>query len=182
MRRTVTLIAVLGLVVAACGSDDDGATTTTASPTTTETTAASTTIATTTTLATTTTEAEADIPTSPVVPGEDPDADEIVALYATVFDSTTTFEEKAPLLDDPTGLEAAVEGYRAAGDAVGGIFLDVTQTGVLDDRAAVLYDLLFGENPFQSDQLGDAVRVDGTWVVSRSFFCSIVELARVPCS
>ena len=175
MRRIITLTVMLGLIGAACSSDDTESTTTTAAPTTTETTATST------TLATTTTEAEPDIPTAPVVPGEDADADAIVALYATVFDSTSTFEEKAPLIDDPTGLEAAIEGYRAAGDSVDGIFLEVSQTGVLDDRAAVLYDLLFGERPFQSDQPGDAIRIDEKWVVSRDFFCSIVELARVPC-
>jgi hypothetical protein len=175
MRRIITLTVILGLIGAACSSDDTESTATTAAPTTTETAATST------TLATTTTEAEPEIPTAPVVPGEDADADAIVALYATVFDSTSTFEEKAPLIDDPTGLEAAIEGYRAAGDSVGGIFLEVSQTGVLGDRASVLYDLLFGERPFQSDQLGDAVRIDEKWVVSRDFFCSIVELARVPC-
>ena len=171
MRRAVILFAVLVMVAAACSSDDSGSTTTSVAPSTTTTTQAT----------TTTTEAQPDIPTSPVVPGEDADADAIVALYAVVFDSTTTFDEKAPLIDDPTGLEAAVEGYEQAGDGVGGIFLEVTETGVLDDDAAVLYNLLFGENPFQSDQLGEAIRMDGTWVVPRDFFCSIVELARVPC-
>lgn len=191
MRRILLFITVLGLLAAACGSDDSDATTTTAAPTTTQastttqapSTTTTTTVAPTTTEATTTTtEPEAEIPTTPVVPGEDADADAIVDLFAVVFDSATTFEEKAPLIDDPTGLETAVAGYQAAGEGVGGIFLEVTETGVLDDQAAVVYDLLFGGNAFQSGQPGEAVRIDDTWVVTRDFFCSIVELARVPCS
>lgn len=130
---------------------------------------------------TSTTAASVEIPTTPLVPGADADADAIAALFAIVFDSATTFDEKAPLIDGPTGLEAAVEGYRAAGDGVGGIGLEVTQTGVLDDRASVVYDLLFGGSPFQTDQIGEAMRTDGTWVVSRDYFCSIVALARVSC-
>jgi hypothetical protein len=184
MQRVLILITMVGLVTAACSSEDSGSTSTSPTTTTAAVQATTTTVATTTTTVpttTTTTEAPRDIPTTPVVPGADADADEIVELYAIVFDSASTFEEKAPLIEDSTGLEAAVEGYRAAGDGVGGISLDVTQTGVLDDRAAVLFDLLFAENPFQRDQPGDAIRVDGRWVVSRDFFCSIVELARVPC-
>lgn len=177
MRRIAILITALGLLATACSSDDGGSATTSSVPTTTQaTTATTTTIAT-----TTTTVAERDITTAPVVPGADPDADAIVALFAVVFDSATTFDEKAPLIGDPTGLESAVAGYQAAGDAVGGISLEVTQTGVLDDRAAVVYDLLFGENPFQVDQTGEAIRVENTWVVSRDYFCSIVALARVAC-
>lgn len=182
MKKTLVLIAMLGVVAAACSSEDSGSTSTSQASTTSAAQATTTTIAATTTTApTTTTAAPPDIPTAPVVPGEDTDADAIVELYAIVFDSATTFEEKAPLIDDSTGLEAAVEGYQAAGDAVGGISLEVTQAGVLDDQAAVLFDLLFAENPFQRDQPGDAIRVDEQWVVSRGFFCSIVELARVPC-
>lgn len=175
MRRIAILIATLGLLAAACSSTGSGSTTTTAL---TDQTTTTTTFATTTTAITGT---QQDIQTAPFVPGADADADAIVALFAVVFDSATTFDEKAPLIDDPTGLESAIAGYQAAGDAVGGIFLDVTQTGVLNDQAAVVYDLLFGENPFQTNQRGDAIRVEDTWVVSRDYFCSIVALARVAC-
>ena len=188
MRRIIMVIAAITVVAAACSSDDTADTTTTEAPTTTlaatTTEAPTTTVAPTTTQApdtTTTTEAPAEIPTTPVVPGEDEDADEIVELFAVVFDSATSFDEKAPLIDDPTGLESAIAGYQTAGEGVGGIFLEVSETGVLDDLAAVVYDLQFGGNPFQTDQLGEAINVDGSWVVTRDYFCSIVELARVPC-
>ena len=184
MRRILVLLAVLAVLAAACSSDDTAdTTTTTAAPDTTTTTEAPAESSTTTTTAapTTTSTTVADIPTEPIVPGEDPDADEIAALYDVVFDSATGYEEKAPLIDDPTGLESTVEAYGVAGEGVGGIMLQAKEAGFDGDRATVIYDLLFAGNPFQPDQVGDAVRNDGTWQVTRDFFCSIMELARVPC-
>ena len=187
MKRLITVLVAVALVVTACSSADDSAdetvTTTTAAATTTTAAPTTTAPATTTTAApTTTTEAPApEIPTSPVVPGDDEDADAIVEVYAVVFDSSTTYADKEPFIEDPTGLEGTVEAYANAGEAVGGIFLEVTETGTDGDLAAVVYDLLFGENPFQQDQPGDAVRNDGQWQVTREFFCSIMERARVGC-
>lgn len=189
MRRILILLMALSMVIAACGSDDAGDTTTTAADTTTTeattTTAATTTTeattTTTTTMVETTTTTEARIPTTPIVPGEDPDADEIAALYLVVFDSSLPYDEKAPLIDDPAGLESTVENYNIAGEGVGGILLEAKEVGVDGDAAAVIYDLLFAGNPFQPNQEGDAVRNDGTWQVTREFFCSIMTLARVGC-
>lgn len=181
MRRNLPILVALALVLAACASDDTGGTSTTdEAPRTTTTTTAP---ATTTTAApeTTTTTGAEEIPTAPIVPGEDPDADAIAELYRIVFDSSTTFEEKAPLIADPTGLESTVEAYGVAGEGVGGITLEAKEAGVGADRAVVVYDLLFAGNPFQTDQIGSAERNDGTWQVSREFFCSIMELARVGC-
>ena len=168
MRRLIIVVAAIAVLTAACGSDDTADTTTTEAPSTTL--AATTTQAPTTTepiATTTTTEAPVETPTTPVMPGEDPDADEIVALFAVIFDSATAFEDRTPLIDDPAGLETAIAGYQSAGDAVGGIFLDVKETGVVDDLAAVVYDLQFGGNPFQTDQPGEAINVDGSWLVTR---------------
>ena len=68
-----------------------------------------------------------------------------------------------------------------AGEGVGGILLEAKEAGIEGDQATVVYDLLFAGNPFQTDQVGDAVRTDDTWQVTRDFFCSIMELARVGC-
>ncbi|MEZ5176587.1 MAG: hypothetical protein R2823_10365 [Acidimicrobiia bacterium] len=176
MFRNASLLMGLVLVVTACSGSDTADTTTTSS---TSTTVAP---ATTTTAQSTTTIGEVGIDVEAIVPGENPDADAIVQTYAIVFDSTTTFEEKAPFLVDPEGLESTVDAYTDAGAAVGGIFLEVTAVGISDDLASVNYDLLFGGNVFQPDQQGDAVRVDGRWQVTRDYFCSIMALARVPCS
>ncbi len=177
MKKATIAAIAMALVVAACSSDDAGETTTTEAPATTTTEAP----ATTTSVApetTTTTEAPS-IPTTPYVPGEDADADELHDLYAVVFDSSTSYEDKAPLIDDPEGLEGTVAAYATAGDQVGGITLEVTATGVEGDAAAVMYDLQFAGNPFQMDQEGTAVRIDGTWKVTRDYFCEIMRLARV---
>lgn len=177
MKRMMILVVAGAIVVAACSGADES------SETATETTSAPTTTVevTTTTIAATTT-VDASVPLSPVVPGEDADADAIVDLFAVAFDSETTFAEKAPLIDDPAGLEPTVEAYKAAGESFGGIFLEVTATGIDGDSAGVMYDLLFGGSPFQSGQMGEAVNNDGQWQVTREYFCSIMELARVDCA
>jgi ABC-type Fe3+-hydroxamate transport system substrate-binding protein len=184
MKKTITLLAVVALLSAACSSSDDAseASTTTVAETTTTVAETTTTAAeTTTTVAETTTSTVRDISTSPVVPGEDEDADAIVEVYAVVFDSSTTYEEKAPFIDDPAGLETTVEQYTAAGAGVGGILLEVTAVGTDGDSAEVVYDLLFAGNPFQIDQKGAAIRIEGQWQVTREFFCSVMDLARVGC-
>lgn len=165
------------LLVSACGGSDSADTTTSSAADTTTTTAAVTT-----TVETTTTAGEGGGATEPIVPGENSDADEIANVYTVVFDSKTTFEEKAPFIVDSDGLEATVDAYAAAGAGVGDIFLEATAVGIDGDVAVVMYDLLFGGAVFQPDQTGDAVRNDGTWQVTHEYFCSVMALARVSCS
>lgn len=159
---TRTLIAiVIVLVGASCGSDEGGGTETTititAAPETTTTVAGG------------------------IVPGEDPEIDAIVATYSIVFDSETTFEEKAPYLVDPTGLEETVAGYAAAGEAVGGISLQATAVVIDGDSAAVTYDFLFAGSPTYQGLEGDAVKTDAGWQITRETFCGIMSSARVGC-
>lgn len=167
--RSSLFALALTVVVAACGggngSGDDTTTTTAAA-------------ATTTTVADTTTTAGA---SAGIVPGEDPDVDAIVEAYGVVFDSETTFEEKAPYLVDPSGMEETVTGYMEAGDAVGGIELQVSAVTIDGDAAAVTYDFLFAGNPSYTGLEGDAVRTDAGWQISREMFCDIMSSARVGC-
>lgn len=187
--RMLVVMGAVAVVAAACGSDDGGAatTTTTVAETTTTTVAETTTTTiaetTTTTVAetTTTAAAETDIPTSPVVPGEDPEVDAIVETYIVVFDSTTTYEEKEPFVTDLSGLEATVEGYAAAGDSFGGIALQADEVGIDGEMAKVVYSFLFGGNPAYTDLVGEAVLTDAGWQVTREFFCDIMTSARVGC-
>jgi len=180
MKRThtlwITLVLVLVLVLAACASETESAATSTISPTTTAPTTTTTTTlpasTTTTTVAPTTT---AENPTSEV------DRDAITIAYEIVFSSETTFEEKAPLIDDPSGLEETVLKYQETGESMGGVSLAATKITVDGDSAEVIYDFLFGGTPTYPDLTGDAVRVDGTWKVSRTMFCSIMSSARVGC-
>lgn len=181
MRRIIAVGIATAVVTAACGGS--------AEPTTTEAPTATAPVAheSTTTQPATTTSAAATTTTAlpaedDIVPGDDPNADQIVALYAVVFDGTTTFDEKAPLITEPDGLEGTVDAYAVASEAVGGIALEVRSVAIAVDTADVSYDLLFAGKAFQTDQAGVAEKVDGSWKVSREYFCSIVQLARVACA
>jgi hypothetical protein len=174
----MSLVVVVALVVA-CGSDT--ATTTTADETTTTTVAETTT---TTFPETTTTAVEETTTTAveePIVPGEDPEVDAIVAVYAVAFDSTTTFEEKALVLVDSAGLEETVAAYAATGESVGGVTTEVNAVVIDGDTAQVTYTLMFAGNPTYPGLEGDAVRTDDGWRISRDMFCGIMSSARVGC-
>ncbi|MEA2058514.1 MAG: hypothetical protein U9O63_07325 [Actinomycetota bacterium] len=190
MKRLIVFGVVAALVAAACGSADEDtnaaaatttaaalATTTTVSPTSTATTAPA---ATTTAALPTTTEAP-QIPTVPVVPGEDEDVDAIVEAYSVVFDSATSYEEKVPYLVEPDGLEETVAEYSETGTAFGGVTLEAKEVGIEGDDALVIYDFLFGGNPAYPGQEGDAVRTDAGWQITRDMFCSVMASARVGC-
>jgi hypothetical protein len=171
ITRTLILALSLAVAAAACGSGDDAGSGTTTTTTAAETTTTSTVAADT----TTTTEAAG------IVPGEDPDVDAVVEAYLVVFDSETTFEEKAPYLVDPTGLEDTVVGYTAAGEAVGGITLEATAVTIDGDAAAVTYNFLFAGNPTYQGLEADAVKTEAGWQITRETFCGIMSSARVGC-
>jgi hypothetical protein len=190
MRRLIVFGMVAALIAAACGSADEDvnaaiatttaavlATTATAAPATTTTTAP---VTTTTEALPATTEAP-QIPTVPVVPGEDEDVDAIVEAYSVVFDSATPYEDKVPYLVEPDGLEATVAEYSETGKAFGGVTLEAKEVGIEGDDALVIYDFLFGGNPAYPGQEGDAVRTDAGWQITRDMFCSVMASARVGC-
>lgn len=191
MKRSVVLVALVALLAAACGTSEEAAApdttsteaTTTSTEATTTSTVVPTTTSTSTTLAPVTTTTVVDgIETSPVVPGEDQDVDDIVAAYLVVFDSKTTFEEKAPFIAEPAGLESTVEAYAAAGEGLGGIALQADRVGIDGNDALVIYSFLFAGNAAYSDLEGEAVLTNAGWQIGTEFFCEIMELARVGCS
>lgn len=186
----VVVVMLVALVASACASDEgadagaaDDTTTTTVADTTTTTEATTTTAAetTTTTAAETTTTEAAGIPTEPVVPGADEDVDAIVEAYSVVFDSTTTYEEKAPYVADFEGLEGTVDAYAESGESFGGIEIAADEVGIEGDEARVLYSFLFAGTAAYSDLEGSAVRTEAGWQITRDFFCEIMTLARVGC-
>ena len=189
--KSAAIILALAVFAAACANDGGDAevlpaasATTIATPTTTTTTTitpTTTTTTPTTTTAAATTTAAPPVSTAPVVLGEDPDVDAIVAAYSVVFDSATSYEEKAAFLTDAVGLEDTVAGYEATGESLGGVTLEAKEVGIAGDEALVLYDFLFGGNPAYSGLEGDAVRTDDGWKVTRDMFCRIMDLARVGC-
>jgi hypothetical protein len=134
----------------------------------------------TTTLATTTT---TQLATTTTTGGQTSEADQeaISTAYEVVFSSETTYEEKTPFLEDPSGLEDTVLKYQETGLAMGGVSLAATKITVDDTVAEVIYDFLFAGTPTYPNQIGDAVLVDETWMITRDMFCSIMASARVGC-
>jgi len=188
LKRTLFLVLAFAIIVAACSSGEAAEpTTTTAQPQTTTTAepaapASTTTVPATTTVAPTTTAAAATTTTAGgIVAGEDPDVDAVVLTYQTVFSSATTYEEKAPYLVDPTGLEETVAQYEATGESMGGVELAPNAVTIDGDVAEVQYDFLIGGTPTYPDLSGDAVLLGGVWKVTREMFCGIMTSARVGC-
>lgn len=189
MKRAMMTALALALVAAACGGGDDtgsaAETSTTAAPETTTTTAAETTTTTvaettTTTEATTTTTTQAVTETTFESTG-DPDVDAVMIAFMVAFDSSSPFAEKAPYIDDPTGLEGTVDTYMQTGNSMGGVTVSVTDVAIDGDTASVTYDLLFNGNPVYPDQTGTAVFVDDAWKVPRDVFCGLMASARSNC-
>lgn len=182
--RTQLSVLVLVLVVAACGAGDTGAsstepeaTTTTEAEATTTTAPAEETTTTTAPAATTTTASDE----TGIISGEDPEVDAIVEVYQVVFDSSTSFEEKAAFIDDSSGLEETVATYQATGDSVGGVTAEPTEVTIEGENAEVVYTLYFSGNPTYPGQQGTAVLIDGAWKVTRDMFCSVMASARSAC-
>jgi iron complex transport system substrate-binding protein len=170
VKRVLLLVASGALVAAACSTSGGAATTTTTTMATTTTT---------TTMATTTTATTA--PDGGIVPGQDPDVDAVVNTYEIVFSSETGYDEKAPYIDDPAGLEETVAAYQETGESMGGVALLPTAVVINGQTADVTYDLLFGGTPTYPDLTGDAVLIDDTWKVTRVMFCAMMTSARVGC-
>jgi iron complex transport system substrate-binding protein len=98
-----------------------------------------------------------------------------------VFDSSVGFDDKAMHLEDADALRGTVEAYTVAGDAMGGISLVPTAVVVDGDTATVTYDVMFGDTAAYTALSGVITQVDGTWVVSRTEFCSFMASARNAC-
>jgi len=171
--RALAVVLALPLVFAACGDDSDDTATTGTS-----TTAAPTTIA-----APTTTKAAPTTTTAAPVGGFAAGSPEAAAAtaFATVFDSSTTFDAKKAHLADAAALADTITAYSGAGQRFGGIKLTPTAVTVAGDTATVTYDVYFGTNKQYSDLSGSIAKVGDTWLVSRGEFCGFMQSARTPC-
>jgi hypothetical protein len=116
-----------------------------------------------------------------IVPGEDPDVDAVVTAYEVVFDSETTYDDKAPYLDDPSGLEDTVQRYFETGQVTGRVTIEATAVEIDGEGATITYTILFGGAPTYADQVGEAIRSETGWLVPRDTFCSLMSAARVGC-
>jgi hypothetical protein len=177
MKRIAAITITLALVAAACGSATDATADTAA-----EAPLGTTTLATTTTTHPPTTTSNSPATTTTMTDATtEADREAISHAYEIVFSSETSYEDKVPYLEDPDGLEETVLEYQKAGESMGGVSLAATKITVDEAVAEVIYDFLFAGTPTYPNLTGDAVLVDGTWMITRVMFCSIMTSARVGC-
>lgn len=188
MQRLIVFVALLALASVACGGEAEPAAApeaTAPTTTTTTTTEPPTTTPTTTTMAPTTTSTTAASTTTTtmaaIVPGEDPAVDAVVVAYTTVFDSESTYEEKAQYLDDASGLEDTVQRYFDTGELTGRVTIEATAVEIDGETATITYTILFGGAPTYADQKGEAFGGEDNWLVPREVFCALMASARVGC-
>lgn len=112
----------------------------------------------------------------------DPNAVAAMEAFAVVYDSAAAWADKASHLEDAANLETSNEGYRQAGDGVGGIALEPTGVTIDGDTATVTYDVLFGKSSAYQDLTRTITLIDSTWVVSRADYCDFLSSARAPCT
>ena len=173
MKKVLLTLFALALVASACGgSSEDAASVAPAAPATS---------APATSAVPATTTAPVDEPMESFVPSGDPEKDAVATAFLVAFDSTTTFEEKLPYVQDMSGLEETVAKYIETGLAMGGVSITVSAVEIDGEEATVFYDLTFNNNPIYPDLTGSAVRTDGGWQLPRREFCSMMSNARVGC-
>ena len=130
--------------------------------------------------ATTTTTAAPTTTTAPPVERSD-DELAITEAYAVAFNSESTFDDTAPYLVAPDGLEDTVAGYRSIGTQMGGVSVEIESIAIDGVDATLTYTLLFGGNPTYTGLSGSAVLTDAGWQIGRDMFCGLMSSARVGC-
>lgn len=121
------------------------------------------------------------VPGNSEAPTFDDDQQAVATAWETVVDSSLSFDEQAPYLEDPDALQAMAEAYPAAADVVGGITAEVIDVVIDGDEATLHYRLFFdGVDPGYPPQEAVVVNVDGDWVVPVEEYCEFQSLARNP--
>ena len=112
-------------------------------------------------------------PGSSVPAGFDAEQQAVATAFETAVDSSLSYDEQAPFIEDAEALRETIENYPAAADVVMGISAEVTGVSIDGDTAAITYVLSFnGVDAGYGDLDGTMARIDGTWVVPRDEYCA----------
>ena len=111
--------------------------------------------------------------------GEEAD---IATAFETAVDSSLTYDDQAPFIDDAESIRATIENYPTAAEAVLGITATVTSVHIDGDTAAITYTLAFNgvEAPY-GELDGTMALVDGQWVVPLDEYCAFQAQAFNAC-
>ena len=91
------------------------------------------------------------------------------------------FDVKAPFLVDAEALRPAIEEYADQGEPVGGIKLVPTSVTIVDQQAAILYDVFVGTERQSSSLPGSAEKHGDVWMVTGIEFCNSLAAADTSC-
>lgn len=100
----------------------------------------------------------------------------IKAAYATLFAKSTTTTQKTAVLQDGDQFTATINQLKHDPNN-GKAHLKVTSVAIQPDgqSATVLYQISLGKTVVIPAGNGQAVLVNGTWVVSKGTFCGLIE-------
>jgi hypothetical protein len=111
------------------------------------------------------------------VAGEVDEATEqaVVGAFEAVFAGTSDLDTRVAAIEDGETLRTVVEeGFAANEEIASRITVEVADVRLPEpDRAEVTFSLLLDGSAVLADLPGEAVLVDGTWLVSRRTFCDV---------
>ena len=119
---------------------------------------------------------------SSVVPALTGEEGDVATAFETAVDSSLTYDDQAPFIEDAESIRATIESYPTAAEAVLGISASVTGVAIDGDVATITYTLSFNgvETPY-GELDGTLIRVDGGWVVPLDEYCGFQAQARNAC-
>ncbi|MCZ4551280.1 hypothetical protein [Gordonia rubripertincta] len=100
----------------------------------------------------------------------------VTTAYETFFDGTAPIEERSKYVENSAVFGPVLQGMTANPQAAGTSAVVKEVTLESPDKALVTWDLKVGDSPGLPDQSGEAVLVDGTWVVAGVTFCTILAV------
>ncbi|HEY9311003.1 hypothetical protein [Williamsia sp.] len=100
----------------------------------------------------------------------------ITTAYETFFNGAAPVEERTAYIENPAVFGPVLQGMSTNPQAAGTTASVQSVTLDAPDKATVVWDLELGGNPVLPGQSGEAVLVDGTWVVAGVTFCTVLAV------
>ena len=103
----------------------------------------------------------------------------ITTSWTTFFSGQTSAAKKLALLENGTSFTSIVNGQASSGLAESASAKVRSVTDVTATSADVRYAIYLGSTPALPNELGVAIKQDGTWKVSDASFCVLLNLEGV---
>jgi hypothetical protein len=103
----------------------------------------------------------------------------IISSWTTFFSGKTSAAEKLALLQNGAAFASIVNGQASSGLAESAAAKVSTVSDLTATSAEVRYGIYLGSTPALPNELGLAIKQDGTWKVSDASFCVLLNLEGV---